>query len=215
MSEQAVPRRILNAGLVLVVLLITGWVVWFSVALIRADFASMPARFRLDAWLNGRAQWTISEWLEARDGLQEAAAITPDNPMLQDYLGSLYALRGIQAWRDESLRQSYFAEALEHQQASLKLREHNAPAWSNLALSLYATNQQGPALEHAIRRAIALGESDPGVRRTLLDVLLPTWTKQPPDLRAWAIARYRDAPDWERQAMRVQAQRKGFKSFPE
>jgi len=215
MSEPTLSQRALNLMPLLVVLSLAAWVLCLSSSLIRADAASMQARFRLDSWLSGRGQWTIAEWLEARDALQEAVEITPANPMLHDYLGSLFALRGIQAWRSEALRKDYFAEAMAHQRVSLSLREHNAPAWAALSLSLYATGAQGEALWDAERRAIALGQSEPGVRRVLLDVIFPNWATQPQDLRDWATRCYRTAVEGERKAILSQARQHGLKIFPD
>lgn len=207
-SESAKPRASAVA-LLLVVAAVCVWGLYLSVALVRADFASMGARYRIERWISGGATWTIPEWLEARAALDEALAITPDNPMLHDYQGSLYALRGLQAWRSEVLRKSFFGEALKHQKTSLELRSQNGPAWASLALSQYALDEPPSVVAAGLSQAWRLGKNEMQVRRTLSDLTLAIWPSAPPELKAWLKERYRKGGEGERQTIRGFAKNRG------
>jgi tetratricopeptide (TPR) repeat protein len=181
-------RRLIAFLPVLPLAAVAVWVFGFSSLMIRADVASMSARYKLDNWMAGKQQWTVPEWLEAREGLESALKITPENPALQDYLGTLYAFRGYEARRVPVLRKAFYTDALPYQRKSLALRPHNAAAWANYAQSLYMLDVRGATLERAERTALALGQYESGVRRTVQDVMLATWQTQPGDLQAWMQA---------------------------
>lgn len=161
------------------------WVFAHSALMIRSDLASASARYHIAAWTGGKQQWNVPQWLDARDGLEAAIRITPENPMLYDYLGALYAFRGNLASRNVGVRTVFFEQAVPYQQKSIELRPHNASAWANYAHTLYMLGVRDDRLQEAERHAIALGQYESGVRRTVQDVMLGSWQSQPTDLQAW------------------------------
>lgn len=179
-------RRRLIAFLAMLPLLAVGlWLFAFASKMIRADLASASARYHIAAWTTGKLQWDAAQWLDARDGLETAIRITPDNPMLYDYLGALYAFRGNVASRNVGVRTVFFEQAMPYQLKSIELRPHNASAWANYAHTLFMLGVHDERLLDAERRAIALGQYESGVRRTVQDVMLGSWQSQPADLQAW------------------------------
>jgi len=206
---ELIRHRVPAVGMLIIVLAVCAWGLWLSSQLIVADFASMGARYRIDRWIGGAAKWTVPEWVEARAALDEAIATTPDNPMLHDYLGSLYALRGIQAWRSEVLRKSLFAEAARHQKISLKYRPQNGPTWANLALSLHALGEPQPVVADALLQALRQGRNEFQVRRVLSDLTLATWNSAPIELKTWLKERYRKGSENERRLITEYAKNRG------
>jgi len=152
--------------------------------MVRADLLSMRARYEIDAWMAGGAGWTLPEWKNARDALLQARAITPDDPLLYDYLGVLDVLRGQMGWRAEGIRKVYFGEALGYQKESLRLRWHNGAAWANLALSEYALDDHKAALE-AAERAIEYGPNEVRVRSLVSELTLAMWSQAPVNMKTW------------------------------
>lgn len=183
-------RRLIAFLPVLPLLGVAVWLVSFASSMIRADFASMAARYRLDTWMTGAQPWSVQEWVDARADLQAAIRITPQNPALQDYLGSLYAFRGYEARRNPVLRKAFYEEALPYQRQSLALRQHNAAAWLNYALSQHAVEGDQEAGLFAERKALEFGKNELFVRQKLQSLIFINWDTQPSDLRAWATNSY-------------------------
>jgi tetratricopeptide (TPR) repeat protein len=181
-------RRLIPLLATLPFVVVGVWVLGFSSLMIRADLASVSARYHMDSWVRGKQQWNLPQWLEAREGIEAALKITPDNPMLYDYAGALYAFRGNIAWRNEGVRKVFYNQALPYQKKSIELRPHNAGAWANYAQTLYVLGVRDAPLEQAERKALALGAYESGVRRTVQEIMLATWQSQPGDLQAWMQA---------------------------
>lgn len=182
-------RRLIAWLTFLPVLAVGLWVFWFSSSMIRADFTSMRARYEVDQWVGGKP-WTAPDWNRARDDIYDAIQITPDNPMLYDYMGALFTFRGDTVRFSEELSHGYYALALPYEEASLRLREHNVTTWTAYAYTLYGLGKRGPELEHALRRAMELGQFEPVVRQRLRAIILGSWATQPSDLRQWVVADY-------------------------
>lgn len=194
MAERS-PKQLLNLGLVVLVCLVAAWGIWQAQRIMRADFTAMQARYRIDGWTSGKAQWTVPEWVEARDDLLEAARIAPDNPLTFDHLGLLNTLRGRRAWAAPELRKAYFSDALRFQKISLGLRPQNGAAWANLAMSHFALDDH-PAAFDALRNAIRYGPYEVPVKQMADELLLAMWPEAPTDLHDWLLARHRDGtPD--------------------
>lgn len=179
------------------VLVLAAWGIWQAQRIARGDFASMQARYRIDAWLTGKTQWSVPQWVAARDDLLDAARMTPDNPVTFDYLAVINMLRGQRAWSAPSLRKAYFGEALNYQLASLQLRRENGAAWANLALSQYALDESAAAYD-SMRLALRYGPHELRVKQLLSGIVLSQWAEAPEDLKNWLLALYRDGKGYEK-----------------
>ncbi|WP_018609053.1 hypothetical protein [Uliginosibacterium gangwonense] len=193
-------RRVFDIGTTVLILLILVWGMWQAQRVMRGDFAGMQARYRIDTWIAGKARWSVEQWLQARDDLAGAARITPDNPLVFDYLGMLYTLRGQRAWQNDVLRQAFFADALRFQQDSLRLRPHNGAAWANLALSQYALGTHGDSIA-SINHAMQEGPNEIRVRQVVTELIIAMWSESPEHLHVWLRERYRVAAPWEHQEL--------------
>lgn len=189
------PRtRWLFAGLVII---LAAWGIWQAQRIACGDFVSMQARYRIDGWLSGKTQWTVPQWLAARDDLLASARITPDSPVTFDYLAVLNMLRGQRAWAAPSLREAYFTDALNYQRVSLQLRPENGAAWANLALSQYALDDH-PGAAESMRMALRYGPHELRVKQLLSDLVLSMWADVPDDLKNWLLVLHRDGKDFEK-----------------
>lgn len=205
-------RRGFEIGGLALVLLVLFWGMWQAQRVMRGDFAAMQARYRIDTWTSGAAKWSVEQWLDARDDLLKAAKITPDNPLVFDYLGILYTLRGQRAWENDVLRRSFFSDALRFQQISLRLRPHNGAAWANLALSQYALGQHQDAIA-SIVLAMRDGPNETKVRQVVSELVCAMWSELPDSLHTWLRKRYQVAESWERQDLERLAARYGRKDI--
>ncbi len=194
MAERS-RKSLINIGVAALVCMLAAWGIWQGQRIMRADFTAMQARYRIEGWMSGKLNWTVPEWVQARDDLLAAAEIAPDNPLTFDYLGLLNALRGRRAWGAPELRTAYFTDARRFQEQSLKLRPENGSAWANLALSQFALGEHGPAFE-SLRQALKYGPYEVSVKQMSEELVLAMWREAPPDLRAWLQQRHRDGtPD--------------------
>lgn len=159
-----------------------GWLAWHSVALIRADFQQMRARSMVISWADGRAAWTIPDWVYARDALRAAAKTTPENAAIQDQLGILYGVRARDAGT-RGVQLIYHGEALKHQKASVALRPRHGWAWAALAQTLNAIAPADPEVWAAWRKAYAYAPHETAVQITLLAVGLHSWAVAPADIK--------------------------------
>lgn len=194
----------------LLILPAAGWLGWHSVQLIRADFAMMEARATVYGWAYGRAEWTMPQWLKARDGLLKARAITPGNPTIYDLLGVVYTVRARSAWSVPSMQQSFYRQAAEHQEASIARRPRHGWTWAALAESRNGIEAGSDATWQAWRYAHRFAPLERGVQATLLDVGLRSWRKAPPDVRE-SLRRVYDsavAPELKAHADRLATQLK-------
>lgn len=201
-------------GPLFLVLIVVAWGVWQASRVARADFASMQARYRVDAWLAGKEKWTLPQWVVARSDLLEAARIAPDSPITFDYLAALYIIRGQRAWSLDDLRQAYFTDAETYQRQSLLLRPHNGAAWANLALSQHALGESEGMIE-SMRKALTYGPNELRVRQVLGELVLANWKVAPDDLRDWLKERHETGPIYEKRNIERLAQRYGVSFGPE
>lgn len=215
-SDAAVERRISarrSSGrdqlakvvdwVVLVFLIVGGgWLGWHSLKLIRADIQMTEARSMVFAWAEGRAAWNVRDWVFARDSLLAASRTTPDNPAIQDHLGTLYTIRARDAWRSLEAQRSFYREAAREQRLSLALRPWHGWTWAALTESLNGIEPGSAEVWAAWRKAYAYAPHEPLVQSTLLAVGLLGWRSSPPDVKetmktvyASAISDVRDRAD--------------------
>lgn len=178
-------RRLISILMLFPMLAVGAWVISYSTQMFRADMASASARYHIVAWNSGRLHWNLDDWLDAREGLNTAIRIMPENPVSYDFMGALYVVRGNIAAANVGVRTIFFKEALPYQQKSIELRPHNASAWSNYAYSLYMLGIRDERLQDALRNAIALGQYESDIRRTLQEIVSKSWEMQPRDIQDW------------------------------
>jgi tetratricopeptide (TPR) repeat protein len=210
---EVLSKRVLNWVLVCVVFVITLWAIWQAQRVMRADFLSLQARYRIDLWSREKARWTVAEWIEARDDLLTSADVAPDNPLTFDYLGLLNALRGKQAWDTPALRHAYFSEAMAFQRRSLQLRPENGAAWANLALSQFALDDHAGAIA-SMRSALKFGPYELPVKLMSSELVLAMWAEAPTDMKDWLLSRHKDGQSDERRDIERIAKRYGL-SLPQ
>lgn len=171
-------------------------VVQQAVVLFAADWSSSSVRHQLGLWTQGTREHTDAQWELAQQDLTRAVALTPNDPTLHDALAQLHGLRGQTLWTtgaEGSPELEAYRAALEHQQASLRIRPTHAMAWANLALFHLALNSPPEDLLKAWREAARLGPKEIDVENTLASVANDIWPIAPPDMKAWVEAR---RPGW-------------------
>jgi hypothetical protein len=130
------------------------------------DFVQSTAR-RPDPALLGRA----------RDRLELARSVDPDNPVIHEYLAVVYVHRAKLVANDLPLHMAYLERADGDYVEALTLRPNSAYVWAGLAVVrgalLVARTRRGDgapglaqqrlALQYAMRRAMALAAYEPAV----------------------------------------------------
>lgn len=179
-------------GVVALTGLVLAWAGRFALELIRADLAFIEPRHQISQWIYGRETYTYAQWAKAYEKMRFAISVSPDNPVLHEYMASLLALRGQAYWKSDVLRNAFFLDARRHQQTSLKLRPTNGRTWAGLALSLHALNEDGWSLNNAISQSLVYAPHDSRVQRQIAAVVMARWNVVEPAHRNWVRAAYRD-----------------------
>ena len=152
-----------------------GFVSWVAIQDGRADGIAQDAGREVGAWAAGGLEPAEQTWQSVWDELGRAAAIAPDNPAVMELQGVLLARR---LDRPERVQQ-----ALERFHAAARARPTSPFPWANIAAALYRSGDTGPAFEEALRRAVYLGPSEPGVQAAVADYGLAVWDEVKPETR--------------------------------
>lgn len=187
-------------GVVFLTGLLLAWAGRFALQLIRADLAFIEPRHQISQWIYGRETYTYAQWAKAYERMRFAISVSPENPVLHEYMASLLALRGQTYWKSDVLRNAFFLDARRHQQMSLKLRPTNGRTWAGLALSLHALDEDGWSLNNAISQSLVYAPHDARVQRQIAAVVMARWNSVEPAHRNWVRAAYQD----ERSRQRLQ-----------
>ncbi|TCS71928.1 hypothetical protein EDC61_10766 [Sulfuritortus calidifontis] len=180
-----------------------------------ADAFTLKARWQIGQWRDGEdLPAEIEKWRNARDDLQQALALTPDNPQLYDDLGFLYALRAYRALAVPDLARPLLQQALTYyRQASLR-RPMSPHTWANIALARHYLGESGPELWQAFDLAMAYGQNEPAVQTGLAEIGLARWgTLSPERKAALRAAHARALPTLQKQLVAI-ARRHGVADYP-
>lgn len=165
-------------------------VVQQSLVVLRAEWHSSLASERTELWMSGQADMDDeAKWQRAVQDLQAALALTPQDAVLHDSMAQLYSLRANQVWttgQPGTPEMALYAQALEAQLASLRLRPTHAASWANLALIHYGLNSTPEETFAAWHKALKLGPYEPEVQELLLFVATEAWEAAPEEVRQWA-----------------------------
>lgn len=172
--------------------LILLWVGQFGFSIAKADYLFIEPRSNINKWVKNQQIPTFNEWKQAQQKLKKSIEITPHNPVLHEYIASLYSIRGSQYWSNETLRNAYFLDALDHQNISLDLRPTNGRTWAGKALSLHALNNDEKLLIKAMTNAIKYSPYDKGVQKQVISIATSRWDRMPSNVKNWAISLYAD-----------------------
>lgn len=190
---------------------VLAWTVRWSSELVRADLAFIEPRHLITQWVKGRETYSTSQWYAAYTSMRQAINISPGNPVLHEYMGSLLALRGQSYWYNEVLRKAHFGDARLHQLTSLRLRPGNGRTWAGLALSLHALGEDPRAVTRAIDRALFYSPQDTRVQLQMAALVLARWTLADPAQRNWVRGLYQDEKSRQRLQLKQLVKRYGIR----
>lgn len=192
-------------------LCVTAWVFWESQRLIRADFASLAARQQVANWVDGsKKPQSASEWEHARDAIDRALAIAPEDPAMHEVRGDVYVVAGSLRWFDAQERKAHFRQAIGSYRNSLRLRPTEPQTWAGLAAAYYGADDWGAQFQEAWARARALGPYEGHVQPMLMDLALATWHDASPEMRKWVEDTFEGATESGRIEINKVAARRGL-----
>lgn len=185
------PSRLACAGAIVAALLGTAG----AVAMVReassvfaASWSTASLREGLNDWSTEQQEWTPEQWDDAERTLKQAVELTPQDAVLFEQLGLLYAIRGRKEWtggEPGSPEVGWYLKSAAAQQQAIDLRPLHPMAWANLAMSQSASGQPLETVFATWRRANQLGPLEPEVQETLALLVMRHWYEAPPDLIAW------------------------------
>jgi hypothetical protein len=179
-----------RAGAALFFLMLAGFAalsLWHGGRIAVSDFDTLAARWSIREWSDKRNAAPSPEiWEQARDTLQGALQITPDNPQLLEDLGYLHAVRAqAMGWPkmdspEETVRQNLLAQAIDDYRASTALRPTFPQPWAYIALSKHLKGTQDAEFWVAFDKALLFGSFAEGVPPVLAKLAFAQWTKLAP-----------------------------------
>ena len=201
---RSLPVLLIAAG-------VTGWVLWESQRVVRADFLSMRASRQVAEWVSGAVPPpSTQDWQQAQAALQAALAITPENAALHEQLADLHAVAGRRDWKDETLRAAHFRAAVAVYRMALERRPTDPRTWASLAAAYQGMGETGEPMRKAWDRALELGPNESHVQPMLLEIALATWASAPPHVQRWAEAFFAGSAEGQRKAINNLAARYGL-----
>jgi len=210
-STRPKPGLAAWAGLALT-LGVSGWVVWESQRLIRADLGSMAARQDVALWAGGaEAPASQAAWQAALQDIERAVDIIPDNAAFHAARGDAHMVAGTQEWFGPEQRQKQFMQAIESYKTSLRLRPTEPQTWASLASAYFGAGELGAPLHQAWDRALKLGPHEGHVQPVLMDLALATWSTATPEMRAWVEATFENTSEAGRDEINRMAALRGLK----
>lgn len=187
------------------------WVLRWSAELVRADVAFIEPRHQIVQWIKGRERYTAPQWYKAYTRMRQAIALSPDNPVLHEYMGALLALQGQAYWHSDVLRSAFFGDARRHHLTSLRLRPDNGRTWAGLALSQHALGEDPRTVARSIDKALLYSPQDTRVQRQMAALVLSRWVLTEPAQRNWVRGLYQDEKTRQRLQLPQLAKRYGVR----
>jgi len=135
------------------------WLIPNSGRLFLSDIYSLSAKNTIAIYgING--SYNLTQWLQAREQLDHAISIAPDDPNLLFSIGQLNAIRGYKSKGNKSISKAYYEEAASFYEQSLKVRPLDALTWVNLLIALDAISAESARFNSALQQAQDLSKNE-------------------------------------------------------
>ncbi|QDL54546.1 hypothetical protein [Rhodoferax aquaticus] len=168
------------AGLALVIG--AGFSLYYGVRAAWPDATSLPTRWRLAEWRDGRGPLaTLELWAASRDDLRAALKLEPNNPQFYEDLGYLHAVRaqGMGVLRPDdgqfTFQKILLDEAIDNYRSAGALRPTFPYPFAYFAYLKTLSGQVDDAMWAAYDRAYTYGKNEAGVQFILAQVAMPQW----------------------------------------
>jgi tetratricopeptide (TPR) repeat protein len=153
-----------------------------------ADLTSFPARHRLTQ-LEARGQLpSAAEWNEARERLQRALELDPQNPVHYELLARWYERYSLRLPRASAIGAAYLEQSAAHLRRALAERPASARTWAHLATVKLRLAQFDAELDAAVTRAWRFGPREQEVQWALARISGPAGERLGPAARQAAHA---------------------------
>jgi tetratricopeptide (TPR) repeat protein len=151
-----------------------------------------------------------AEWEGARDAIDRAIDIVPDDAAFHDARGDVYVVAAALPWTSMEQAQAHYLEAIKSYRQALAWRPSEPQTWASLAVAYYGAKQWGAPLQQAWARAHALGPHEGHVQPMLLDLVLATWAQATPEMQQWVQDTFERATPSSRIAINKMAAQRGL-----
>jgi tetratricopeptide (TPR) repeat protein len=135
------------------------WLIPNSTRLFLSDIYSLSPKNSIDNY-GSKGNYNLTEWLQAREQLDHALSITPNDPNLLFSKGQLNAIRGYKAKGNKSISQAYYKEAALFYEKSLKIRPRDALTWANLLIAVDAVKVDSIRFNYTLQQAQDLSKNE-------------------------------------------------------
>jgi hypothetical protein len=140
-----------------------------------ADYGSLEARFLVDQAGRDGKRLPIVQWLRAHDQLQESLRWDAANPVYDEYLASLFFMRGAGAPPNSAEMNAFYDLALRHYLRAAALRPTSGYAHASIATVKFRLGQFDRDFSRALVLASRYGPWEQAVQEQVIDAGLRTW----------------------------------------
>ena len=168
-------------------------VVQQSAVLMASDWLATSSRYEVARWAELGKEFDEAQWEHARQQLERALALTPEDAALHDSMSQLHAVKAQSLWNANGGMESpevtaAYRDAVASLEKSVAIRPTNALAWSNLALMRYTVGSDADTLFTTWEQAARLGPREQPVENILTAMLgsMPVMTE---DMLTWGDER--------------------------
>jgi len=168
-------------------------VVQQSAVLMASDWLATSSRYEVARWAELGKEFDEAEWEHARQQLERALALTPEDAALHDSMSQLHAVKAQSLWNANGGTGSpevtdAYRKAVASLEKSVEIRPTNALSWANLALMRYTVGTEAETLFATWEEAARLGPREQVVENVLVTMLgsMPMMTE---DMVEWGDAR--------------------------
>lgn len=168
----------------------SGWSLWHGGRIALSDMEAISARWTVRAWGERPSMVHSPEaWVKNHEKLQNALQLTPDNAMLLEDLGYMYASKAqAMGWPkmgslEEAERQSLLTTAIGYYREATVLRPTFPYPWANMALAKHLKGTQDEEFWVAFDKSLQYGLYADGVQPVLAKLAFAQWTKLSPQRR--------------------------------
>jgi tetratricopeptide (TPR) repeat protein len=177
-------KRLGTTLAVAVVILFTVLSLWYGSRAAWSDASALHARWLVNGWRDDKGLlYNPNLWREARDDLQAALQITPNNAQLLDDLGFLHAARAQGLGTptigslEFALQQNLLTDAIFYYRTAAGLRPTFPYSLAYLALSKHLRGERDSEFWLAFDKALRYGHTEAGVQPALAQIAFANWSE--------------------------------------
>jgi len=155
------------------------YLAWVAARWGLADVYARPAIITLNKWKLGEMRLGQDDWQQLQADLAWSLQLDPDNPELQQWMGTAIEGPYKSYFTDRSVGDLARRVAVEHYRRSIQLQPTWPHAWMDLANVKFRLAEIDQEFYEAVRNAVKYGPWEPGVQAAVVRLGIVLWAELP------------------------------------